>query len=62
MRTGAGALERALGLPERLLLRLPLPQNGRIVVRGSFGFLKQLLRSRTLGLRRGRYVPPPLPQ
>jgi hypothetical protein len=49
-----GALERALGVPERLALRLPLPPNARIVVRGSFGFLKQVLRSRALGLRRAR--------
>jgi hypothetical protein len=49
-----GVLERALGVPERLALRLPLPPNARIVVRGSFGFLKQVLRSRALRLRRGR--------
>jgi hypothetical protein len=47
-------LERALDAPQRLALRLPLPENARIVVRGSFGFLKQVLRSRALELRRAR--------
>jgi hypothetical protein len=43
-----------LGVPERWLLRLPLSPNARIVVRGSFGYAKQLLRSRALGLRGAR--------
>jgi hypothetical protein len=47
-----GVLERALDAPERLALRLPLPPNGRIVVRGLFGFFKQMLRSRALRLGR----------
>ena len=47
------ALERALDLPQRWVLRLPLPPNGRIVVRGTFGFLRQILRSRALRLGRG---------
>jgi hypothetical protein len=41
-------------VPERVLLFLARSPNARIVVRGSFGYVKQLLRSRALGLRRGR--------
>lgn len=46
-------LERALDVPERLLLRLPWPPNARIALKGSFGFLKQIARSRALRLDRG---------
>jgi hypothetical protein len=44
-------LERALDLPERVLLKLPLEADGRMVVRGLFGFLKQILRSRGMKAR-----------
>ena len=46
-------LERALDVPERALLWLPWPSTPRILFRGSFGFLKQIIRSRSLGARRG---------
>lgn len=45
-------LERALDVPERLLLRWPWPPNVRIALKGSFGFLKQVVRSRALRLDR----------
>lgn len=50
-------LERALDVPERLLLRLPWPPNGRIAIRGLIGFLKQMARSRALSQlsRRSRH-------
>lgn len=41
-------LERILDGPERVLLRLPWPSSARIILKGSFGFLRQILRSRTL--------------
>jgi hypothetical protein len=44
-------LERALDLPQRTALRLPWPPDARIAIRGVFGFLKQIARSRALGLR-----------
>jgi hypothetical protein len=40
--------ERLLDRPERIALWLPWPENGRIVVRGLFGFLRQVVRSRSL--------------
>jgi hypothetical protein len=46
--SAAGRLERACGRAERILLRLRPSPNASIVVRGTFGFLKQLLRSRAL--------------
>lgn len=51
-------LERALDVPERILLRLSRSANGRVVVRGLFGFLKQIVRSRALGLGRRRSSQP----
>ena len=47
------ALERALDFPEKAVLWLPWPSTARIIVKGSFGFLKQAMRSRLLGLRSG---------
>jgi hypothetical protein len=55
---GRPRLERALDVPERMLLRLSGSANGRIVVRGLFGFLKQVVRSRALGLGRRRGLTP----
>jgi len=46
-------LERALDVPERALLWLPWPSTPRIIFRGSFGFLKQIIRSRMPGLGPG---------
>jgi hypothetical protein len=43
-------LERALDLPQRLALRVPWSPDARIAIRGVFGFLKQIARSRALGL------------
>jgi hypothetical protein len=51
---GPTLLERLLDGPERALIRFPWPSTARIVVTGSFGFLRQMLRSRALGLRGGR--------
>jgi hypothetical protein len=54
--TGGGRsrplLERVLDAPQRLVMRLPWPPNGRIAVQGIFGFLKQLARSRSQRLTR----------
>ena len=38
-------LERLLDGPERVLLRLPWLSSARIILKGSFGFLRQILRS-----------------
>lgn len=46
-------LERVLDRPERALLWLPWPSTPRIVLMGSLGFLRQILRSRALSLRSG---------
>lgn len=46
--------ERVVARLERALLRIPWPPNGRIALQGGFGFLKQIARSRALGLPRGR--------
>jgi hypothetical protein len=46
-------LERALDVPEKALLWLPWPSTPRILFRGSFGFLKQIIRSHMLGLGPG---------
>jgi len=43
---GPTLLERVLDGPERALLRLPWPSTARIILKGSFGFLRQILRSR----------------
>jgi len=45
-------LERALDGPQKALLRLPWPSTAQIVLKGSLGFVRQVLRSRKLGLRR----------
>jgi hypothetical protein len=45
-------LERALDGPERALLWLPWPSDVHIILKGSLGFLRQMLRSRVLGRRR----------
>ena len=44
-------VERLLDGPERAILWLPWPANARIILRGSFGFVRQVLRSRVLGGR-----------
>jgi hypothetical protein len=44
------SIERALDAPQRWALRLPWPPNARIAIKGVFGFLKQILRSRANGL------------
>jgi len=46
---GPTLLERKLDGPERALLRLPWPSTARIILKGSLGFLRQILRSRALG-------------
>jgi hypothetical protein len=46
---GPTLLERVLEGTERALLRLPWPSTARIILKGSFGFLRQILRSRALG-------------
>ena len=46
-------MERCLDLPQRLVLRPSWPEDARIAIRGIFGFLKQIARSRALGLRAG---------
>ena len=46
---GPTLLERVLDGPERALLRLPWPSTARIILKGSLGFLRQVLRSRSLG-------------
>jgi len=48
---GPTLLERLLDGPERALLWLPWPSTARIIVKGSFGFVRQILRSRASGLR-----------
>jgi hypothetical protein len=45
-------LERALDGPEKTLLWLPWPSDLRIILKGSLGFLRQVVRSRTFGPRR----------
>ncbi len=50
-RAGRSLVERALEVPEGALLWLPWPSTARIILKGSFGFLKQIIRSRALGLR-----------
>ena len=47
---GPTLLERVLDGPERALLWLPWPSTARILLKGSLGFLRQLLRSRALRL------------
>ena len=49
VRDGPTLLERVLDGPERALLRLPWPSTARIILKGSLGFLRQILRSRALG-------------
>jgi hypothetical protein len=44
-------LERLLDRPERMILGLPWPSDIRIILKGSLGFLRQVARSRVLGLR-----------
>lgn len=56
---GPGALERALDGPERALLRLPWPSTARIILKGSLGFVRQILRGRRLRLRAGSAAAPP---
>jgi hypothetical protein len=56
---GPGALERALDRPERALLRLPWPSTARIILKGSLGFVRQILRGRRMGLRAGPPTGPP---
>ena len=48
---GPTVLERVMDAPERALLWLPWPSTARIILKGSFGFLRQILRSRALALR-----------
>jgi hypothetical protein len=38
-------VERLLDGPERAILWLPWPANARIVLEGSFGFVRQIARS-----------------
>jgi hypothetical protein len=45
-------VERLLDGPERAILRLPWPANARIVLEGSFGFVRQMARSRALRIVR----------
>jgi hypothetical protein len=45
-------LERSLDGPEKVLLRLPWPSDVRILLKGTLGFLRQVLRSRALGSSR----------
>jgi len=52
--TDRSALERLLDGPERALLWLPWPSTPRIILKGSLGFLRQILRSRALDLPAGR--------
>jgi hypothetical protein len=49
---GPTVFERVLDGPERALLRLPWPSTARIILKGTLGFLRQLLRSRALQLSR----------
>jgi len=49
---GPTFLERVLDGPESVLLRLSWPSTARILLKGSFGFLRQILRSRALGRSR----------
>ena len=46
MRSGPTLLERVLDGPEKALLWLPWRSTARILLKGSFGFLRQVLRSR----------------
>ncbi len=39
-------MERLLDGPQRVILWLPWPANVRIVLEGSFGFVRQIVRSR----------------
>jgi hypothetical protein len=59
-RPGRPVLERVLDVPEAALLWLPWPSTPRIVLEGSFAFLKQILRSRSLGLGPGGTAREPL--
>ena len=43
-------LERLLDGPERTLLGLPWPSTARIILKGSLGFVRQIVRSRSRGL------------
>jgi hypothetical protein len=45
---GPTLFERLLDGPERALLWLPWPSSARIILKGSVGFLRQILRSRAL--------------
>ena len=42
------SLEKVLDGPERALLWLPWPSTPRIIIKGTLGFLRQMLRSRRL--------------
>jgi hypothetical protein len=55
---GPTVLERVLDGPEKALLRLPWPSTARIILKGSLGFLRQILRSRALGPSRSRSARP----
>lgn len=50
-RVGRTQVERLLDAPERALLSMPWPATARIILKGSLGFVRQLVRSRALGLR-----------
>lgn len=41
-----GIVERILDVPQGVLLWLPWPSTPRIIITGSFGFLRQWSRSR----------------
>jgi len=60
-RDGPAAIERGLDGPQRALFRLPWPSTARIVLKGSLGFVRQILRSRRLGLRSLRSAGPTPP-
>jgi hypothetical protein len=47
MPDGPTVLERVLDGPERVLLWFPWPSTARIVLKGSLGFVRQMLRSRS---------------
>ena len=50
-------LERVLDGPEQVALWIPWPSTIRILIKGTLGFVRQLARSRTLGLRIGTTTP-----
>jgi hypothetical protein len=54
MRGGPTPLERLLDGPEKALLWLPWASTARIILKGSFGFLRQILRSRGWGASTSR--------